>query len=51
MAFGFPAYHSEHLNELLDRQIVKQAIQSVRWKIREESDKSITAAAGMNLWS
>jgi len=46
MAFGFPAYHSEEFDELdsgVDvRHLVKQAIRSLGWSIREETDEAIT---------
>jgi hypothetical protein len=55
MAFGFPAYHTEALDQIGSgagvRSAVKKAIRSLGWSIREESSDAITASISINWWS
>ncbi|MBI2804777.1 MAG: hypothetical protein HYX68_07315 [Planctomycetes bacterium] len=55
MAFGFPAYHTEEIDDLGHgaelRDSVIQAIQSLGWSIRDKSKRKVTAATSVNFWS
>ena len=55
MAFGFPAYHTEELDDLGPlpeaRGLVIGAIDALGWSISSKSKRTITASTGLNLWS
>jgi hypothetical protein len=55
MAFGFPAYHTEELKYTESapsfRAYVANAIRSLGWSVRHESDTELTASTSVSLWS
>src|SRR6185295_18799137 len=55
MAFGFPAYHTESCTpKPADGDVktaVKEAIERLSWKIKEETSDEIKASTSINFWS
>ncbi len=55
MAFGFPAYHTEHYSPSASttdiQNAVRQTLSMLNWPIREERSESIIASTSMNLRS
>jgi hypothetical protein len=55
MAFGFPAYHTQELQNTGSltafRERVAIAIRSLGWLVQEESDMELTASTAASLWS
>jgi hypothetical protein len=55
MAFGFPAYHTAQWTDPRPggntRQAILESLKNLRWKVKEETDDTIFASAGMNLLS
>lgn len=55
MAFGFPAYHNEEINDIPNeenpRRLVKRALKQLGWSISRDEEDYIRASTTLSFWS